>query len=191
MLLLLDGYNILKKIKHPSFISDAERKNFIKKLNNYAHQKKLSLLVVFDGGPFVWPLQEKISAMTSVVYSGTRQSADDYIKNYIEQHKNNDILLISSDRELITHARRNSINSLDSHTFSQFLDSMESPQLTQKTSQEHAQKLTTASTQELDELMQRFKVAAPKQEHSEQKKKSSAESLSKEERKLLQKIKKL
>ena len=191
MLLLLDGYNILKKMRQSSYITDSERQKFIKQLNNYAHQKKLSLILVFDGGPYSWPMHEKISTWLEVVYSGSNESADDYIKNYMDNHKNVDILLVSSDRELVTHARHNSNLSLDSHDFSQLLHSMESPSQDTQSSKKQAHKLTTTKNKELDMLMEQLNLNKNKKEPEEVSSKNKTQTLSKQERKLLQKIKKL
>ncbi len=191
MKLLLDGYNILKKIKHASYINDAERQKFIKQLNNYAHKKKLFLIIVFDGGPFTWPMHEKVSQFAEVVYSGTLETADDYIKSYLDQKANQDIMLISSDRELVKHARHHSVLSLDSYDFSQLLQSQESPLAAKKksTKSDGAQKLTSYSNKEIDMLMERLNPKAKEEEDSSKREKQGK--ISKTERKILQKIKKL
>lgn len=192
MILVLDGYNILKKIKHTSYISDTERQKFIKQLNHYAHQKKLSLILVFDGGPFQWPATEKISTYLTVVYSGTRETADDYIKQYLEEHKGADLLLVSSDRELVQHAHQFHTPSLDSYEFSHFLQTMENPIKTPPTKTDHqTKKLTERTHNELDALMEQLKIPNQKSEDVTLQKKRSSQKLSKKERQILQKIKKL
>jgi predicted RNA-binding protein with PIN domain len=191
MQLLIDGYNVLKKIKKTSSISDNERKNFIRQLNNYAHKKNLSIVIVFDGGPFSWPDHEKISNYLEVVYSGTRETADDYIKKYIENHKGQDILLVSSDRELITVARQGNIHSLDSYEFSNYLLAMETIKPVKKTITHAAQKITTTAHEELDALMEQLNINKIKKETETISRKIKSKKLSKEERKLLQKLKKL
>jgi predicted RNA-binding protein with PIN domain len=191
MQLLLDGYNILKKVKKISHISDSERQKFIKQLNNYAHKKNLSLILVFDGGPFSWPQQEKISSFLIVIYSGANESADDYIKSYLDQHKNNDILLVSSDRELTTYARHYSIASLDSYEFLQFFNAMEKPLQATSNISGKALKLTTKSTQELDLLMEQINLNKVKKEPEPLPHKEKSQKLSKKERELMKIIKKL
>lgn len=191
MQLLLDGYNILKKIKKTAYITDVERQKFIKQLNNYVHKKKLSIIVVFDGGPDNWPTVTKINNYLAIVYSGIRDTADDYIKKYIDSHKGNEILLVSSDRELVMYARQYSIPSLDSYDFSQFLFDMQTIEPTKKTNHQTAQKLTTLTHKELDTLMEQLNVSKIKKEPEPSTKKIKSKKLPKEERKLLQKLKKL
>lgn len=193
MQLLIDGYNLLKKIKHSAHISDKERRNFIKKLNNYAHTKNLELIIVFDAGPYSWPMCEKVSKLLEVVYSGVQESADDYIKKYVEAHKNRDILLITSDRELVTHARRHGIDALGSHEFADFLHANESPVMHGGSiHNQRAHKMIHSAHKELDFLMEKLFVPQLIEENeADLKYGKNKNKLSKIERKVLKKIKKL
>ncbi len=191
MQLLIDGYNLLKKIKHSAHISDKERENFIKKLNHYGHQKKLSIVLVFDGGPFNWPMREKVSTVLEVVYSGVRESADDYIKQYIETHKSFDILLITSDRELVTHARLHAIPSMDSYEFSEFINSNESPTTLKSVQNQKAHKMVASAHKELDLLMEQLAVPKKKEPEGDLERNKKKQQISKSERIILKKIKKL
>ncbi len=189
MKLLIDGYNLLKKIKKTSYITDSERNKFLKQLNNYAHQKKLSIIIVFDGGPFNWPQHEKMSSVVEVIYSGAQQNADTYIKQYLDEHANKELLLISSDRELVNYAHNHNVISLDSYTFSELLYHNQSlPKIA--THKEPLRKLTIQSTPELDILMEQLKVPT-KTTEDRKRERGKTHTLSKEERKLLQKLKKL
>ena len=58
----------------------------------------------------------------TVVYSGIHESADDYIKEYIESHRTQDLLLVSSDAELNRWAERLNIPSIDSPAFYNLLN---------------------------------------------------------------------
>lgn len=188
MKLLIDGYNLLKKIKKTSYINEADRTKFIKQLNNYAHTKKLSIILVFDGGPFTWPSRKRISSYMELVYSGTQQNADTFIKKYLDEHHTQELLLISSDHELVNYAHRYKILSLDSYSFFQFLNQPEQP-LPSLQSTTSSQKLTTKSTQELDILMSKLKV--PIKKIDAEKTREHKITASKQERKILQKLKKL
>lgn len=192
MQLVIDGYNLLKKIKHSTHISDKDRQNFIRKLNHYGHQKKLSIILVFDAGPFNWPLRERVSPILEVVYSGTQESADDYIMRYIELHKNLDMLLITSDRELVTHARHNGILSMDSYEFSEFLTTHESPIRPQVSQGQKAHKIAQSNNKEFDLLMERLVVLNQKKDTEDYNtREKSKHTLSKAERRIAKKIKKL
>lgn len=192
MIVLIDGYNLLKKIKHSSYISDKERENFIKKIAHYAHQKKLSIVLVFDGGHNNWPLSEAVSRSVTVVYSGVRESADDYIKQYIETHASSEMLLVSSDRELVSHARQYRVASLGSHEFSEFLYDHTEPVLTQVKKDQQVHKLITNDNKELDFLMSQLTMPKKAKESEDEEKVYKRDNkLSKAERKLVKKIKKL
>lgn len=193
MQLLIDGYNLLKKIKHSVYISDSERQNFIKKLNHYAHQKKLSIILVFDGGPHNWSMHEKISSMLEVIYSGAQESADDYIKQYLEMHKNRDLLLITSDRELVAHARKYGIASIGSYEFSEFMAEQRAPTQLNIVQDNKIHKMVVTKHKELDLLMEQLTVPKQKNEIESDgiKERYKKNKLSKNERTVLKKIKKL
>ena len=100
MKLIIDGYNLLKHIVGADFVDEQRRKMFIEQIARYSHKKMLPILLVFDGGPSIYPSREKHNGV-EVVYSGTKESADDYIKQYIEDVPTHNLMLISSDRELV------------------------------------------------------------------------------------------
>lgn len=93
-----------------------ERNRFIAQLSTYAIRKRHTVFVVFDGGPYDRSYSERISGI-QVVYSGARQTADEYICDYLERHKHAEIVLVSSDHELSSCADKVGIPSIDSHSF--------------------------------------------------------------------------
>lgn len=121
MIIVIDAYNLLRAIPpYKKTITDQERVKFITQLSGYGCRKGHKMVIVFDGGPHEWPFKEKMKTVT-VVYSGIHESADDYIKEYIDIHKAKDLLLVSSDSELNRYAARLGIPSIDSSTFNQLL----------------------------------------------------------------------
>jgi predicted RNA-binding protein with PIN domain len=196
MIILVDGYNVLKQVSSVRQISETERKAFIAQLSKYGRIKDHEIIVVFDGGPSDWVYKERISGVL-VVYSGPYQSADDYIKDYLAKRRTDDMLLVSNDRELIQRASQLSIESVNALYFYS---------LVKRTGQEAFQKknassgglvkLTQEDNPELDELMgQASKKITAKREDvvpSElSSRKSVAHKPSKENRKIAKKLKKL
>lgn len=120
MILLIDGYNLLKNMMTPAKVSEEERKKFLEILGSYARKKHHTMVIVFDGGPYDWPHKERFMNML-VIYSGYKQSADDFIMHYIDDHKTKDMLLISSDHEINLFASKANIPSLGSQEFGTLL----------------------------------------------------------------------
>src|SRR5690349_924443 len=109
MIIVLDAYNLLRAIPpYKKTISQKERAQFIAQLSAYARSKGHKVIIVFDGGPHEWPFKENMK-FVQVVYSGMHESADEYIKEYIEIHKAKDLLLVSSDTELNRYAQNRNI----------------------------------------------------------------------------------
>ena len=121
MIIVVDAYNLLHAM--PSYkktLTDQERNRFIKQLGTYGRRKGHKMIVVFDGGHFEWPNKERLHSV-HVVYSGIHESADDYIKEYLHIHRSQEILLVSSDREINRVADNLSIASINSFDFYQLL----------------------------------------------------------------------
>ena len=117
MIIIIDGYNLIRQLLSTSGdITEKERRQFLKVLGVYVERKKHKLIVVFDGGPYDWAHKERVSGM-QVVYSGRHDTADDYIMDYIGEHKTKDIFLVSSDHELALFASEQGIPSIASPDF--------------------------------------------------------------------------
>lgn len=116
MIIVIDGYNVLKQLVGAHAGGSKERNRFIAQLSSYATYKKHVLCVVFDGGPHEWSFSERIASI-HVVYSGARQTADEYICSYIELHKHAEMVLVTSDNELNRYASDLGVPSIDSSLF--------------------------------------------------------------------------
>jgi predicted RNA-binding protein with PIN domain len=191
MILLLDGYNLLKYILRKDFVSEKDRALFIARLLSYAQHKKHTIILVFDGGPYDRPTYER-KGIVSVLYAGGSQSADDVIKEYAERHQASQLVLVSSDRELQSFASRRQVATIDAATFATLMRERKEPPLKIVKSTEVAHKLQDKTNLELDALMQEgstyilYKDESPKKNNE-----SDKHRLSKEERKLLKIKKKL
>lgn len=116
MIIIVDGYNILKNIGRGGDVSAHDRATFVKLLNVYAKKKKHQIYLVFDGGSY--GLAEKYTAgLVTVLYSGSHETADDVIRTLLRQLHTHDALLVSSDMTLAHNASRLNIPSLDAYPF--------------------------------------------------------------------------
>jgi len=189
MILLIDGYNLLKNGAHSGHISSNARRNFIIRLNNYSKIKNHEVVLVFDGGDMGYPTRETIGKIL-VVYSGYKSSADHVIKDYILKYKGKDVLVVSSDRELRKYAQEHNLTSISSQDFSFML----SEQYTNKNievdkANNAIYKTTDEATPEVDRLMSQVTyVEVPKKDDIIANKKSSvSQKMSKQEKLIIQK----
>ncbi len=188
MIIIVDAYNVLKQIKQ-DIINQFERNAFINKLKQYGRTKRHSIVVVFDGGQCTWPMIERNNPVT-IVYSGDRLSADDYIRRYIKEHKNKELMLVTNDGELKNNARRYEVDTLDSLVFYALLHSHEEPIEGEKDDQ--LIKLSQDAPPEVDALMATLGSVPEKEEDIEDNSREShGFTVSKKERKIRKKIKKL
>lgn len=190
MILLIDAYNVIKMALGKPQIRDDERNTFIKNLGNYAKNRKLTVIAVFDGGPLGW-FNKASSYGITVIYSGAKQSADDYIKDYLEQNKGKDILLVSSDRELGAWASQLELPSLGALEFYSLMRLAIQPDSQEKSHSAQLVKMSEEEHPELDLLMEQEIVPDKAEEPTGARTKGQGKKLSKVERQLLEKIKKL
>ena len=116
MIILIDGYNLLKQHDPGAYIEESVRERLMRVLGAY-HKRRGTLLCLFlMEGPTPWPVQETKDGIV-VIYAGYGKSADDYINHYIAEHHKEDLLLVSSDRELGLWASKYDIASMDSLPF--------------------------------------------------------------------------
>lgn len=116
MIIVIDGYNVLKQILPRIKIEVQQRTSFIKLLARYAVIKGHQLVIVFDGGVMNRPEIATING-TQVIYVGINMTADDYIGSYLAQRVGHDVLLVSTDRALNRRAHALKIPSIDSDDF--------------------------------------------------------------------------
>lgn len=157
----MDAYNLLRSVPpYKKTITDKERAQFIVQLGVYGRRKRHKMVIVFDGGPHEWPFRENGKIVT-IVYSGMHESADDYIKEYVEAHRSKDLLLVSSDAELNRWAARHNIPSIDSTGFYQLLHQELSVTEAVSGKQSEAVKLVRDDATDIDALMMEASKSVP------------------------------
>ncbi|OQA35010.1 MAG: YacP-like NYN domain protein [Candidatus Dependentiae bacterium ADurb.Bin331] len=120
MILVIDGYNVLKYGETGGKHSEHDRERFIEILNRYATAKKLNIILVFDSGPTIWPFREKHGRVL-VIYVGQGESADHFIIDYVQEHKEKDLVVVSSDREIVQGVSSFRIETISAADFYQLL----------------------------------------------------------------------
>lgn len=115
MIIIIDGYNLLH-----AMYKDNSPDKLVALLQKYAKTAVHRIIVVFDAGPYYYPSAEKKENIT-IQFSGQMQSADDYINTYLSDHRNQDILLVTTDKEIIETAKRFSISWISSQDFADII----------------------------------------------------------------------
>lgn len=194
MILVVDGYNLLKSVLDREFTQE-QKEQYIKKLQRYCAKKKHKMVIFFDGGFFDMPSRDKEGNIT-VVYVGRNKLADEAIMDYLEAHKTKDILVVSSDHEITNFAQRIGIVALDSIVFDNYVHQALEKKETRSISSgkdiykfEHGQE-----NAQLDQLMVEGSEVIqekPEEEEREMLSEHKQQKLSKGERRRLAQLKKL
>lgn len=150
LILLIDGYNFLKNTSSELHIKDSVRVEFISKLSSYSRKKNHQVIVVFDGGDSPFPLKDAIKGVT-VIYSGYKRSADEVIKDYLDENKGKEILLVSSDRDLQKFSKNLNLDFISVSEFYSIFSYQKNSVPVKK--DDTLYKTTGKNSPELDELM--------------------------------------
>lgn len=189
MILLVDGYNVLKSQLASKYADEHDRHRFIQQLIKFANRKNNRLIIVFDGGSHPWDLSEPYGEH-DVMYSGYKQTADVVLRKLIARYRGYDVMVISSDREVVRYAKHHGLTPLSAQEFIGMLQQVVSiPSPVVKGTQEPV-KITDEKNAELDILMEESSRKMPvKREQQELRERTSA--VSKREAQLERQKKKL
>lgn len=185
MILVIDGYNLLKKL-HGQDVSESQRSAFVNLMGRYMKKRHHKVVVFFDGGPYYYPSAEKQKGVV-VWYSGQNQSADDLIVTYAQEHKNREMLVVTLDRELGNKVGEARVETVEPLFFYEKVQSICNPEKKGSFEAEGAIcKLSEEDDEELDSLMyeaagMRIPVKDEEDSHS-RKQSASGEHTSKKER---------
>ncbi|MBI2345129.1 NYN domain-containing protein [Candidatus Dependentiae bacterium] len=123
MIIVIDGYNFLKSITGTKFIPESQMLDWINYFQKYIYYRGNQIIVALDAGPYLYESYQRYGAV-EVWYAGQYQSADDWIKNWLNKNKQKDILLVSSDREIRSCANDLGLVSISSQEFYDILDTV-------------------------------------------------------------------
>ena len=122
MPLLIDGYNVLHAAwRCGAPFTDAGRAKFVELLTAWARRRRESVVIVFDGAlPRGETIQQPADGPVEVIFSGGSHTADGVIEDRIlASSAPRRLLVVSSDREVRTAARRRRCRTLTSDGFVQ------------------------------------------------------------------------
>lgn len=192
MIVILDAYNILKRNDSNGEISYARRQQFIQQLVRYNKIKKNQLYVIFDGGQSKWSDTSRIDGVT-IVYSGYQYDADSYIKMMLDQYHAQEVLLVSSDRELNAYAYEREVPSIDSEHFYALMTRSPEPTAT-KATRTGIVCTAESSSEEVDQIMREASGTVPRKvedDSIDESNRKSKKTISKQEKKLVRILEKL
>ncbi|MCK5056573.1 MAG: NYN domain-containing protein [Candidatus Aminicenantes bacterium] len=115
---IIDGNNLIGSSTDIALEDPGARKKILEIVRKYQQSKKRSVIIVFDGEPdgvlHKQPLNEKLT----VVYPRYGDSADDEIKRILNRYTYfKDVVLVTSDRELKSYARKKGARIINSTQF--------------------------------------------------------------------------
>jgi predicted RNA-binding protein with PIN domain len=208
MILVIDGYNLLKQI-FPGIKNNLEKQKstFIKELAYYKVKKKdtiSEIIVVFDAGPSNHATRT-IKSDIVIIYSGVKSSADNWILNYVERNRTSEILVITLDRALREACHKLGAETLGVYDFYKILqenlferhhqEPLSTPSLEKYASFPLDEEPSSSlSSEALDILMEQASVLMDNQKIDDLKqpsRKGKSQSLTKQERRLQTKLTKL
>lgn len=205
MVIIIDGYNLLKHLfpKEKGKL-DKQRSQLIRELGFYKAKKSegiREIVLVFDGGEFGHASREIKSGIT-VIFSGRKESADDWIVRFVERNKGKEMMLISRDKELVSRCHRHDVEAVNVADFydivqNTILDEVGRDLSSQQESVKKYDRNGDISSEALDIMMEQApldmynKDDLPLDEQKHKKKKGRSRKPSREERKRIAKIKKL
>jgi predicted RNA-binding protein with PIN domain len=158
MLLLVDAYNVLKQSSSKQYITAAQREAFIERLVKYASVRKHRMVIVFDGGEASYPYEVPQKHEVRVIFSGTKNSADEVLKDLCSRYTKKEVALVSSDRQLCAFANTYDIVSIDSEILWEVMDAAlkgsKPPSSFVRTSEPAHKRVGYESSAEIDALME-------------------------------------
>ena len=211
MILIIDGYNLLKQI-FPGVKGnlDKQRNAFIQQLAYYKSKKANQIneiIVVFDAGPSNHATRIVKSGIV-VVFSGVKSSADAWILHFVERNKDKELLVVTLDRALREACQKFHADTLDVYEFYKLLQQNLLTHASQSFAPQHQiiekyeeidskENINThIDSQALDLMMEQASIQMPEKLQADVaeeivSRKGKAVALSKKDRRMFKKIKKL
>jgi len=126
MHIIVDGYNLIRQSDvlrgHERQSLEAGRKALIRGLAQYKRLRGHRITVVFDGWEGGSPLEERdLAGGLTIIYSRLGEKADEVIKRLVTTGSE-EILVVTSDREIATFAARRGTGTIASPEFAARLD---------------------------------------------------------------------
>lgn len=198
MIILIDAYNFIKSISAHKFVDDRVIQGWIVTFQSYMKLRGNKVILVFDAGPSFYQTRAVLGGV-EILYAGHSQTADDLIKIWLERSLGQDILLVTSDRQIRDFGLNLGVVSISSQDFYKvFRSVMEQEEVAQQkfTQTLHKTKVDHGrQDHDLDALMEqasRQLVAGQcKNEYAEPARVRDSAKMSKQDRQLMKKIDKI
>lgn len=116
MIILIDAYNFIKSISAHKFVDDRVIQSWIATFQGYMKRRGNKIILVFDAGPFFYQTRD-VRRGVEMIYAGHEKTADDVLKIWVERNVGQDILLVTSDRQVRDHALNLGVVSISSQDF--------------------------------------------------------------------------
>lgn len=193
MIILIDAYNVIKQTSSTGHISEQQRAAFIKKLIQYAREREHRIIVVFDGGE---TYESYSSGPVRVVYSGHETNADTILKKLCAQLKREQVMLVSSDREICSYASLYRIPCIEATALYELLNHAQQEQPTLSLEKQKGAALKQSgyeSSEDIDALMQEAAqfMLIKHEDNAQRSRKPAAKTDSKSEKKIKKLVGKL
>ena len=200
MVLLIDGYNLLKSVySHHKGRLDKQREQLIRQLGYYKEKKSAikDIIAVFDGGIFPHPSREVHNGIVTI-FAGYKSNADRWIIGYVDRNQHREIMVITRDREIIRKCESLGAQILSTHEFYDLFQNALLEDVAEQQSDDGDTKRFDGEQDEssdaLDILMEQASLQAfdkNEEEYAQPDRKGASHHLSKKDKKRLKKIEKL
>ncbi len=126
MHIIVDGYNLIRQSdalrRYERISLDEGRRALVRSLSDYRKLRCHRITVVFDGWEGGSPTEERDHAGgVDIIYSRLGEKADEVIKRLLRTAAE-EIMVVTSDREIVTFAARRGKSAIPSPAFAERLD---------------------------------------------------------------------
>lgn len=157
MIIIIDAYNYIKSISAQRFTDERAIVSWITTFQDYTRLRGNRVILVFDAGPSYFQTKES-HGNVQVVYAGHQRTADDVIKDWMQENAGADVLLVTSDRQIRDYGQRFQITSINSFDFHKIFNSvMQQEERSEQVFQKTVYKIKDdklGNDDELDRLME-------------------------------------
>jgi len=152
---IIDGNNLIGSSPDIKIEDIDGREKIIALAEKFQGRKKNNVLLVFDGEPKNAAYENAINNKFKVIYPRFGMSADEVIKNILDEYNNfKDVILISSDRDLKTFAKKKGAKTINSIEF--YYELKRSYKIANKVEKNNKKIDIEVSTNEVDHWMKVF-----------------------------------
>ncbi len=115
---IIDGNNLIGSSPDIAIEDSDGREKIILLSEKFQNRKKNNVILVFDGEPKESAYENIVNNKFKILYPRFGMSADELIKNILKEYNDfKDVILISSDRELKTFAKKKGAKTINSIEF--------------------------------------------------------------------------